>query len=141
MSAYVSFKLLHIAAIVIWSAGLLYLPGLFAKHARAAGSADDFYRLRRQTRLVYVGLMSPAAVISVVTGTILVFLAASVGGWMVLKLAGVALMGLVHSYFGRLMGLLYHDPDLRAPLAHLLLIIPAGLVIGVVITLVSWKPF
>ena len=142
MSAYVAIKLLHIAAIVVWSAGLIYLPGLFARHPAAArASDDDFRRLRQQTRLVYVGLMSPAAVISVATGTILVFLAASIGGWMVLKLGAVGLMALLHSYFGRLMGMLYHSPEMRRPFAHLLLVIPAMLVITLVIALVSWKPY
>jgi len=140
LSAYVSFKLLHIGAIVIWSAGLLYLPGLFSRHPIAANSRDDFGRLRHQTRLVYVGLMSPAAVISVASGTVLIFLATSIEGWFVLKLAAVGLMALLHAYFGRLMGLLYENPEMRTPAAHLFLIAPALLVIALVITLVSWKP-
>ena len=140
LSAYVTFKLLHIAAIVVWGAGLLYLPGLFAQHPEAAGSQDDFRRLRHQTRLVYVGLMSPAAVIAVVSGTVLVFLAASIGGWMVLKLMAVAAMAMLHTYMGRLMGLLLDDPSRRRPAAHLALLMPAVLVMGAVITLVSWKP-
>ncbi len=140
MSAYVTFKLIHIAAIVVWSAGLLYLPGLFARHPGAMGDPDAFRRLRRQTRLVYVGLMSPAAVIAVASGTVLVFLAASLGGWMVLKLFAVAAMVLLHAYLGRWMGLLYENPDLRSSLAHHALILPGMIVIAVVITLVSWKP-
>lgn len=140
LSGYVAFKLLHIAAIVVWSAGLLYLPGLFAQHPAAAASDDDFHRLRHQTRLIYVGLMSPAAVIAVASGTVLVFLAASIGGWLVLKLMAVAAMAMLHTYMGRLMGLLLKEPDRRRPAAHLALLVPAVLVIGAVITLVSWKP-
>ena len=140
MSAYVGLKLLHLAAIAVWSAGLLYLPGLFAHHPAASNSQDDFRRLRHQTRLVFIGLMSPAAVIAVASGTILVFLAASIGGWMILKLAAVALMVMLHAYMGRLMGLLYETPDLRAARSHLLLLIPALLIISSVIALVSWKP-
>ncbi len=52
MGAYISLKLLHIAAISVWAAGLLYLPGLFAAHPKCAGSETEFRRLRHQTRLV-----------------------------------------------------------------------------------------
>lgn len=141
MSAYILFKMLHISAIVIWSAGMLYLPGLFARHPAAARtSPDEFRRLRHQARLVYVGLMSPAAVVAVVSGTMLVFLAASIGGWMVLKLVAVALMVALHVYLGRLLGRLHQAPDMRRPAAHLALIIPAMVVITAVVGLVSWKP-
>jgi protoporphyrinogen IX oxidase len=140
LSAYVSFKLIHIAAIVVWSAGMLYLPGLYARHPAVAGEKHEFERLRHQTRLVYVGLMSPFAVIAVVSGTVLVFLAASLGGWMILKLVAVAAMVLLHTYLGRLMGMLYESPDFRPPWAHRLLLLPIALVILAVITLVSWKP-
>lgn len=140
MDAYIVFKLIHIAAIVIWSAGLLYLPGLLARHAGAAGHEQAFRRLRHQTRLVYVGLMSPAAVIAVLSGTVLVFLAAALGGWLVLKLIAVSSMVLIHTYLGRLMGLLYENPGLRRPGAHLILLLPIGAMILTVIGLVSWKP-
>lgn len=140
MGAYVSLKLIHIAAIVAWAAGLLYLPGLFARHPGAADSEAGFKRLRHQTRLVYVGLMSPAAVIAVASGTVLVFLAASLGGWMVLKLIVVSAMAMLHTYFGRLMGLLYADPKRRPAFVHLLMLVPVlGLVLGT-IYLVSAKP-
>ncbi|MGY6587434.1 MAG: CopD family protein [Wenzhouxiangella sp.] len=140
LNAYVSFKLIHIAAIVVWSAGMLYLPGLFARHPATDKGTDHFERLRHQTRLVYVGLMSPAAVIAVASGTVLVFLAASLGSWMILKLVAVAALALLHSYLGRLMGLLYKAPDFRPAWAHHLLLFPITLVIIATITLVSWKP-
>ncbi|MCG6118555.1 MAG: CopD family protein [Aquimonas sp.] len=140
MSAYISLKLIHIAAVSVWAAGLLYLPGLFAAHPECAGSATEFRRLRHQSRLVYVALMSPAAVIAVITGTVLVFLASAIGGWLVLKLAVVTGMVLLHVHMGRLLGLLLENPLLRTPLTHRLLILPAALLVTAVITLVSWKP-
>ena len=140
MSAYISFKLIHIAAITVWAAGLLYLPGLFAAHPRYAGSDSEFRRLRLQTRIVYVALMSPAAVIAVVSGTALVFLAAAIGGWIVLKLTAVTGMVLLHVYMGKVLGVLLEQPGFRSPFAHRLLIVPAVLLIGTVVTLVSWKP-
>ncbi len=84
--------------------------------------------------------MSPAAVIAVFSGTVLVFLAASLGGWMVLKLFAVTGMVMLHVYLGRLMGLLLENPQLRRPAAHLMLLVPSLVLIVLVITLVTWKP-
>jgi len=140
VNAYISFKLIHIATIVVWAAGLLYLPGLFAAHPSRADDEAAFKRLRHQTRLVYVGLMSPAAVIAVFSGTVLVFLAAALGGWMVLKLFAVTGMVMLHVYMGRLMGLLLENPTMRQPAAHMLLLVPGVVLIVLIVALVSWKP-
>ncbi len=139
MTLYAWVKVLHIAAIAAWSAGLVYLPALFAEHARV-GKGESFRRLRHRTRLTYVAFASPAAVIAVVTGTVMIPLVATMGIWLVYKLAGVGLMVLVHVYFGRLMGLLYEDPAMRRPLHHLMLLVPVVLVIALVLFAVTAKP-
>ena len=56
-------KFLHLATIAIWSAGLLGLPFLFWQR-RNLQPGPDLDRLHRITRLVYVELASPAAVIA-----------------------------------------------------------------------------
>ncbi len=139
MDAYVGVKLVHICAIAVWSAGLLYLPGLFAEHARPHAD-DSFKRLRLRTRAVYVAVMSPAAVVAIASGTVLVFVAASLGGWLVLKLWVVAAMVMLHTYFGGIMTALHAKPQMRKPAMHLLLMVPAILVIVVVVYLVTAKP-
>jgi protoporphyrinogen IX oxidase len=139
MDAYIGVKLIHISAIALWSAGLLYLPGLFAEHARADGD-EAFRRLRLRTRMVYVALMSPAAVVAIASGTVLVFLAASLGGWLVLKLWAVAAMVMLHVYFGGITAALHAQPQMRKPATHMLLLVPASLLIVVVVYLVTGKP-
>jgi protoporphyrinogen IX oxidase len=139
MTFYAWIKLLHVAAIAMWSAGLVYLPALFAEHARTE-PGDPFRRLRHRTRLTYVVLTSPAAVIAVVTGTIMIPLVATMGIWLVYKLAAVGLMVLIHVYFGRLMGLLYDDPGMRRPGLHLALLVPVVVVISLVLVAVTAKP-
>ena len=139
MTFYAWIKLLHIAAIAAWSAGLVYLPALFAEHARVEGE-ESFRRLRHRTRLTYVVFTSPAAVIAVVTGTLMIPLVATLGIWLVYKLAAVGLLVLVHVYFGRLMGLLYEDPRWRSPLQHLLLLVPVLVVISLVLVVITAKP-
>lgn len=139
MTMYAWIKLLHIAAIAAWSAGLVYLPALFAEHARVEGAAS-FRQLRHRTRLTYVGFASPAAVIAVVTGTMMIPLVVPLGIWLVYKLAAVGLMVLVHVYFGRLMGLLYENPQMRSPGRHLLLLVPVLVVISMVLVAITAKP-
>ena len=139
MTFYAWIKLLHISAIALWSAGLVYLPALFAEHARVEED-DDFRRLRHRTRLTYVVFTSPAGVIAVVTGTMMIPLVSNLGIWLVYKLVGVGLMVMLHVYFGRLMGQLYDQPDRRRPWQHLVMLVPVLLVISLVVLVVSAKP-
>jgi len=139
VTAYAWVKLLHICAIAIWSAGLLYLPGLFAEHPKAR-TEGDFRRVRQKTRFVFVTIASPAAVIAVVTGTVMIPMVANLGGWLVLKLIGVAGLVMLHAYHGRLMARLLEAPAMRSPAAHLLLILPAILLVVAIIFIVSLKP-
>lgn len=139
MGTWTTIKLLHISAIMIWCAALLYLPGLFAGYPSIRDKASRL-RLRRRTRLVYTALASPAAVVAVLSGSALVLMTASLGGWLVLKLWAVAGMVLIHVYFGRLAGLLDWKPELRRPGLHLMLLVPvAGLMVAI-IYLVTGKP-
>jgi len=69
-------KFAHLAAIAIWSGGLLVLPFLFWQRGTVA-DGPDLDRLHRITRFVYVGMTSPAAVIAIGSGTALIFLRSS----------------------------------------------------------------
>ena len=139
MTLYAWIKLLHIAAIAAWSAGLVYLPALFAEHARVE-RGEPYRQLRHRTRLTYVVFTSPAAVIAVVTGTLMIPLVATLGIWLVYKLVAVGLMVMVHVYFGRLMGLLYDNPRLRSPAQHLVLLVPVLVTVSLVLVAVTAKP-
>jgi uncharacterized membrane protein len=66
-------KFVHLAAIAVWSGGLLVLPFLFWQRATVA-AGPDLDRLHRLTRFVYVGMTSPAAVVAIGSGTALIFL-------------------------------------------------------------------
>ena len=48
-------KFVHLAAIAIWSGGLIVLPFLFWQR-RTVGVGSDLDRLHRMTRFVYVGM-------------------------------------------------------------------------------------
>ncbi|MBB5423103.1 putative membrane protein [Paraburkholderia sp. JPY158] len=97
-------KFIHLAAIAIWSGGLLVLPYLFwQRRGLAAGTELD--RLHRITRLVFVELTSPAAFVAIASGTALIFLQATFVEWFTAKMVFVGIMAMLHV----LAGLVLHD--------------------------------
>lgn len=132
-------KAVHIIALLAWSATLFYLPSLLAAHPGIT-ERTRFYRLRAMTRTVYIGIASPAAIVSIVSGSALIVVANAHGGWLALKLTAVALMVAYHIYCGALVAAFRERPVERRPAAlHALIVVPAVLV-PVVFYLVLGKP-
>lgn len=105
-------KTLHIKGLLVWCAGLLYVPGLLVTHARLA-EGEDFVRIRRASRFAHNVVVSPAAVVTVGAGTALLFLSPGVlKGWMFFKLAFVGVLVMAHVYYGHVLGTL---ADRREP--------------------------
>jgi uncharacterized membrane protein len=92
-------KFVHIAAIAIWSGGLVVLPFLFWQR-RSLGAGSDVDRLHRMTRFVYVEMTSPAAFVAIGSGTALIFLQATYEEWFTLKMAFVGAMVMLHVLAG-----------------------------------------
>jgi protoporphyrinogen IX oxidase len=92
-------KFVHLAAIAVWSGGLIGLPFLFWQR-RALAAGPDLDRLHRIARLVYVELTSPAAFIAIGSGTALIFLQATFQEWFSLKMLLVAIMAMLHVVAG-----------------------------------------
>jgi protoporphyrinogen IX oxidase len=88
-------KFIHLAAIAIWSAGLIVLPFLFWQR-RSLTAGADLDRLHRMTRFVYVGMTSPAAFIAIASGTALIFLQATFLEWFSVKMVLVGAMAMLH---------------------------------------------
>jgi putative membrane protein len=60
-------KSLHIVFMVAWFAGLFYLPRLFVYHAMAT-DAIGIERFKVMERKLYYGIMTPSAVLTIVSG-------------------------------------------------------------------------
>jgi uncharacterized membrane protein len=88
-------KVIHLAAIAIWSAGLICLPGLYVQRAHVP-NAESLHRLQSMVRFMYVAIVSPAAFVAVGSGTALVFLREAWVPWFSLKLAFVGMMVFLH---------------------------------------------
>jgi len=92
-------KVVHIAAIAVWSAALVCLPGLYVRRTHLSGG-EVLHRLQSLVRFLYVAVASPAAFVGIGTGTALIFLRATFEPWFSLKLALVGAMVVTHILTG-----------------------------------------
>ncbi|HLS58659.1 MAG TPA: hypothetical protein VK022_03435, partial [Paracoccaceae bacterium] len=65
-------KAVHIAAIAIWSGGLVSLPVLMLRRRGLTGEA--VHDLHRIVRYLHVEIVSPAAFVAVIAGMALIFM-------------------------------------------------------------------
>lgn len=94
-------KFFHIAAMAVWFTGLFFLPRLFIARVRDGKDADAS-RFNAIGKTLYFTIMTPAGVLTVVLGIILIAYGFQ-GPWLPAKLALVALAVLLHVYFGQLL--------------------------------------
>ena len=134
-------KFLHIAALCVWSAGLIGLPLVLARHAPGDDQAE-FARLREVTHRAYTGVVTPAAVIAIALGTALIFMRGVFEPWMFAKLVGVGVLVLLHAWIGHITLIVgerqgTYDPPRGWPLMTISVATLAGVVI---LLLVLGKP-
>ena len=80
-------KAFHVIFMVTWFAGLFYLPRLFVYHAMAMdqGSIERFKRMERK---LFFGIMTPGAVLTIISGLWLWLGDSFEEGWLRQKVAG-----------------------------------------------------
>jgi uncharacterized membrane protein len=132
-------KFVHLAAIALWSGGLIVLPFLFWQR-RTLPAGPDLDRLHRITRLVYVELTSPAAFIAIASGTALIFLQATFVEWFSLKMVLVGIMAMLHVVAGLVLLHLFLPDGHFGRLSWLALTTAYVVVIVAIIWIVLAKP-
>lgn len=70
-AAYPWLKALHIASVIAWMAGLLYLPRLFVYHAAAPPGSDSAATFELMERRLLHGIMMPAMIAAIGFGAAL----------------------------------------------------------------------
>jgi putative membrane protein len=108
-------KALHIMFMVIWFAGLFYLPRLFVYHAMTKDSAGS-ERFKIMESKLYYRIMTPGAVFTIVFGVWLWQAYGFAGGWLDAKLAVVASLVVYHLYCAKLLADFKHDRKARSHL-------------------------
>ncbi|MFL0560012.1 CopD family protein [Sphingomonas sp. 179-I 2A4 NHS] len=94
-------KAIHIMALLLWTAGLLSLPLMLARHEEGEHQFR-YARIRKFTHYSYTRLVTPAAVIAIAAGTPLIFLRGMFVPWLFAKLALVAMLVALHAFVGHI---------------------------------------
>ena len=132
-------KFVHLAAIALWSGGLIALPFLFWQR-RDLKAASDLDRLHRVTRLVYVELTSPAAFVAIASGTALIFVQATFAEWFSLKMLLVGMMAMLHVVAGLVLLQLFLPDGRFSQLSYLALTCAYIVLITAIVWIVLAKP-
>ncbi len=132
-------KIIHIAGLSIWVAALFYLPSLLASHAEKE-KLREFHRHRAITRITYLGVASPAAIVTIVSGSALIYFADAHGGWLVLKIGLVSLMTLFHVFCGSLLVRMRRQEEAGRPMLMASLVSAPAILVPGVLYLVLAKP-
>ena len=101
MSAYLTFKALHLIAVISWMAGLLYLPRIFVYHAETKENKGQSETFKLMEKRLYFYIMNPAMILSWVFGILLIHYQGiiSLGFlWMKIKLGLVIILTGYHFY-------------------------------------------
>ena len=134
-------KSLHIVFLVSWYAGLFYLPRLFVYHAMAT-DAIGIERFKVMERKLYYGIMTPSALLTIVSGLWLWLGYGIAGGWLFAKLALVAILVAHHLWLGKLMRDFRGNRNWHGDVFYRWINeIPALPILVAIVLLVVFKPF
>ena len=103
MNIYLTYKALHLIAVISWMAGLLYLPRIFVYHTENESNKNISRVFKTMERKLYFYIMTPAMIISWIFGLLLI---GSIGFeqlstyWLKTKLVLVFLLTIYHFYLG-----------------------------------------
>lgn len=132
-------KALHIAALTIWCAGILVIPLMLARH-RPEIAQTAYSRVRRFSHFSYAMVVTPAGVIAIASGLILVFARQVFVPWMLMKLVSVGLLVGVHAWLGRTIVSMAESAGQHQPSHPGLIITLASLPMLAILFLVLAKP-
>lgn len=132
-------KFLHIAAIAIWSAGLVSLPGLYVQRAHVEDD-ESLYRLQMMVRFAYVTIISPAAFVAVGTGIILIFAQETFAAWFSVKLFFVVCLVFLHVLTGLVIIRLFREGEIYPVWRFILTTILTCAVVLAILFVVLAKP-
>ena len=132
-------KFVHIAAISIWAAGVVSLPGLYVQrtHVKDRGA---LLRLQSLVRFAYIAIISPAAFIAVLTGTALIFLRQTFEPWFSVKLAFVGLLTVIHILTGLVVIRLFREGEVYPVWRFVMATVLSGAVVVAIFFIVLAKP-
>ena len=101
MNTYLTFKALHLIAVISWMAGLLYLPRIFVYHAETRENREQSETFKLMEKRLYFYIMNPAMILSWIFGVLLIHSQGIISLsllWMKIKLGLVIILTAYHFY-------------------------------------------
>ena len=101
MNTYLTFKALHLIAVISWMAGLLYLPRIFVYHSETIENKQQSETFKLMEKRLYFYIMNPAMILSWIFGVLLIYtqgIESLVFLWMKIKLGLVIILTAYHFY-------------------------------------------
>ena len=114
MNFYLTFKALHLIAVISWMAGLLYLPRIFVYHTENQDEKQINKVFKIMEFKLYNYIMMPAMILSWIFGLILI---GSIGfeqlhsTWLIIKLALVVVLTIYHFFLGNCLNKFKNDEN------------------------------
>ena len=142
MNAYLTFKALHLIAVISWMAGLLYLPRIFVYHSETnKDEVKEVFKTMEKRLFLYI--MNPAMILSWLFGFLLIH---SIGiqslkeSWLLAKIILVISLTFYHFFlFNCLKKFSDNENDHTPKFFRIINEVPTVLLI-IIIFLVVFKP-
>jgi len=103
LSIYPWIKALHIAAVIAWMAGMMYLPRLFIYHHQSekGGEAERFFIVME--RRLLKGIVNPAMIAVWILAGLMLYANPSIlsSGWFLVKFSMVLGVSAIHGWYAR----------------------------------------
>jgi protoporphyrinogen IX oxidase len=131
---------LHVAAILLWSASLLYLPALIVGGKSGRIDFEQHHPLALG-RTIFIRVVTPAAMLAIVSGTAIFMTAYVTSLWLALKLSLVSALVICHVLLGWMVLRVGHGAGENTVAVCVSLAMASMLLIVAIITVVLMKPF
>lgn len=129
-------KALHIIGLLVWCAGLFAMPLILTRHNPGVDQVA-YNRIRMASHFGYIWVVTPAAVLAIGAGTLLIFVREVFDLWMFAKLVFVALLVGFHAWVGgQVVGIGEEEREHRTPqptVPILLLTVPVVMILVLVL--------
>ena len=135
------FLLIHIAALLFWSASILYIPAVIALHHGEKDKALTAPGERGSiARFIFTNIASPAALLAITAGTIVFLIDYTVEPWLIVKLTLVSALVVVHTLMGLFLLKVDNNPNQPVFLQCCLFALALVILMAIIITTVLAKP-
>lgn len=134
-------KALHLGFLALWVAGLFALPRMLARHDDDLVQAE-YAMIRRATHYGYIWAITPAAVLAIASGSLLIFLREIFTVWLFAKLVLVAGLVAVHAWVGHtIVAVAESEGEHEPPGAMVPALITFGLVVAILAVVLAKPEF